>query len=188
MIPCDSPARPALDRRDFLRLSTLAGGGLVLGSFLKFAGTVEAAEISKTVPTGDFTPNAFIRLGLDGSIILIAPRPDSGQGIKTSLPMILAEELEVPWASVTVQMADLNAIYGGQAAGGSTSTPTFYLLLRQLGTAARLMLIEAAAQTWSVPASECVAEAAHVHHRASGKSIPYRDLVAKAATLPVPDP
>ncbi len=188
MIPCENlPTRSALDRRDFLRLSALAGGGLVLGSFLKFAGTTEAAEISKTAPQGDFTPSAFIRLGLDGSITLIAPRPDSGQGIKTSLPMILAEELEVPWTAVTVQMGDLNAAYGSQTSGGSTSTPTFYLQLRQLGTAARLMLIDAAAQTWGVPSSECFAEAAHVHHRASGKSIPYRDLVARAAALPVPE-
>ena len=187
-IETSTSTSPSLDRRGFLRVSALAGGGLVLGSFLKFTGTAEAAEIAKEVPTGDFTPNAFIRLALDGSIILIAPRPDSGQGIKTSLPMILAEELEAPWQSVTVQMADLNAVYGGQTAGGSTSTPTFYLQLRQLGTVARLMLIEAAAQTWGVPATECVAEAAHVHHRGSGKSLPYRELVAKAAALPVPDP
>lgn len=180
-------ALPTLNRRDFLRLSAFTGGGLMLGSFLKLSGNAHAAEIVKIAPNGDFAPNAFIRLGLDGSITLIAPRPDSGQGIKTSLPMILAEELEVPWQSVTVQMADLNPIYGGQTAGGSTSTPTYYLLLRQLGTTARVMLVEAAAQTWGVPASECVAEAASVHHRASKKSLPYRDLVTKAASLPVPD-
>jgi isoquinoline 1-oxidoreductase beta subunit len=178
---------PTLDRRDFLRLTSFAGGGLILGSFLKTSGDLQAAEIAKTAPAGDFTPNAFIRLGLDGSISLIAPRPDSGQGVKTSLPMLLAEDLEAPWQSVTVQMADLNAIYGSQSAGGSTSTPTFYTLLRQLGTTARIMLVEAAAQTWGVPANECVAEAAVVHHRASKRSLAYRDLVAKAATLPVPD-
>jgi isoquinoline 1-oxidoreductase beta subunit len=182
-----APVLPALDRRDFLRLTGLAGGGLVLGSFLKFSGEAHAAEIAKSAPSADFTPNAFIRLGLDGSITLIAPRPDSGQGIKTALPMILAEELEVPWQSVTVQMGDLNPAYGSQTAGGSTSTPTFYLLLRQLGTTARVLLVEAAAQTWGVPAAECYAEAASVHHKPSKKSLPYRDLVAKAATLPVPD-
>jgi len=181
------PTMPELDRRDFLRLTSFAGGGLILGSFLKTSGDLQAAEIAKTAPAGDFTPNAFIRLGLDGSISLIAPRPDSGQGVKTSLPMLLAEDLEAPWQSVTVQMADLNAIYGSQSAGGSTSTPTFYTLLRQLGTTARVMLVEAAAQTWGVPANECVAEAAVVHHRASKRSLAYRDLVAKAATLPVPD-
>jgi isoquinoline 1-oxidoreductase beta subunit len=182
------PTLITLDRRDFIRLTSFAGGGLILGAFLKNSGEAHAAEITKAAPAGDFLPNAFIRLGLDGSITLIAPRPDTGQGIKTALPMVLAEELEVPWQSVTVQMADLNtAVYGSQTAGGSTSTPTFYLLLRQLGTTARVMLIEAAAQTWNVPASECVAEAASVHHRASKKSLPYRDLVAKAATLPVPD-
>ena len=115
------PTIPALDRRDFLRLTSVASGGLILGSFLKTTGDVQAAEIAKTAPAGDFTPNAFIRLGLDGSITLIAPRPDSGQGVKTSLPMLLAEDLEAPWQSVTVQMADLNAIYGSQSAGGSTS-------------------------------------------------------------------
>ncbi|MBC7367135.1 MAG: xanthine dehydrogenase family protein molybdopterin-binding subunit [Undibacterium sp.] len=190
MNPYEAPSLtefPTLDRRDFLRLTSFVGGGLVLGSFLKISGTAHAAEIAKTAPSGDFTPNAYVRLGLDGSITLICPRPDSGQGVKTSLPMILAEDLEVSWQSVTVQMADLNAVYGSQTAGGSTSTPTFYLLLRQLGTTARVMLIDAAAQTWGVPAAECFAEAASVHHKASKKSLPYRDLVAKAATLPVPD-
>jgi len=190
MNPYEAPSLadfPTLDRRDFLRLTSFVGGGLVLGSFLKISGTTHAAEVAKTAPSADFSPNAFIRISIDGAVTLICPRPDSGQGIKTSLPMLLAEDLEVPWQSVTVQMADLNAVYGSQTAGGSTSTPTFYTLLRQLGTTARVMLIEAAAQTWGVPAAECVAEAASVHHKASKKSLPYRDLVAKAATLPVPD-
>ncbi len=185
--PSLSPTPGSLNRRDFLRLAALTGGGLMLGSFFPLTGSATAAEITKPAPTGDFSPSVFIHIGLDGSILLMAPRPDSGQGIKTSLPMLLAEELEVPWESVTVQTADLNPAFGGQTAGGSTSTPTFYQQLRQLGAAARLMLVDAAAQTWGVPASECVAEAAFVHHRASGRSLAYRDLVAKAATLPVPD-
>jgi isoquinoline 1-oxidoreductase beta subunit len=182
-----APTLPTLDRREFLRLTSLVGGGLVLGSFLKSSGEAHAAEVAKTAPAGAFTPSAFVTLGVDGSITLICPRPDSGQGVKTSLPMILAEELEAPWQAVTVQMADLNAVYGNQTAGGSTSTPTFYTQLRQLGATARVMLVDAAAQTWGVPAAECVAEAAAVHHRATKKSIAYRDLVTKAAALAVPD-
>lgn len=182
-----APTLPTLDRRDFLRLTSVVGGGLVLGSFLKSSGAAQAAEVAKTAPAGVFTPSAFVTLGLDGSITLICPRPDSGQGVKTSLPMILAEELEAPWQNVTAQVADLNAVYGNQTAGGSTSTPTFYTQLRQLGATARVMLVDAAAQTWGVPAAECVAEAASVHHKATKKSIAYRELVAKAATLPVPD-
>jgi isoquinoline 1-oxidoreductase beta subunit len=178
-----------LDRRSFLRLSALAGGGLILGFYLRSAGRAGAAEVTKVTGPADgaFAPNAFIRIAPDGSVTIFAARPEIGQGIKTSLPMIVAEELGVDWKSVKVVTAPLDPAYGNQNAGGSTSTPQSYLPLRQAGAVARAMLIAAAAATWGVPVSECYAEDAVVHHRDSGRTLAYGDLVSKAATLPLPD-
>ncbi|HVS52779.1 MAG TPA: xanthine dehydrogenase family protein molybdopterin-binding subunit [Opitutaceae bacterium] len=181
-------SRP-MNRRGFLKLSAIGGGGLVLGFYLKSAGDTSAAEMvnaSAGAPATEFAPNAFIRIAPNGIVTLMSKQPEIGQGIKTSLPMIIAEELEVNWKDVVVQQADLNAIYGNQSAGGSTSTPNNYENFHKLGATARAMLIEAAAQTWNVPASECFAESGAVHHRASGKVLKYGELVAKAATLTPP--
>ena len=175
-----------VDRRSFLKLSALAGGGLVLGFYLKSAGRVLAAEVVKPVAGIEFKPNAFIRIAPDGVVTLVSKQPEIGQGIKTSLPMIIAEELEVNWKDVVIVQGDLDPAYGGQSAGGSRSTPNNYNEFHRLGAAARAMLIEAAAQTWNVPASECYAADSAVHHRPSGKSLKFGELVAKAVTLPVP--
>ena len=180
---------PGIDRRSFLRLSALASGGLVLGIYLKSSDRAAAAEIVKAggLVDGNFAPNAFIRIATDGSVTIYSARPEIGQGIKTSLPMIVAEELGVDWKSVKVESAPLDSEFGSQAAGGSTSTPTSYLPMRRAGATARAMLIQAAADTWGVPASECFAENGAVHHRDTGKALSYGALVSKAATLPVPD-
>ena len=175
-----------VDRRSFLKLSALAGGGLVLGFYLKSAGRVLAAEVVKPVAGIEFKPNAFIRIAPDGVVTLVSKQPEIGQGIKTSLPMIIAEELEVNWKDVVIVQGDLDPAYGGQSAGGSRSTPNNYNEFHRLGAAARAILIEAAAQTWNVPASECYAADSAVHHRPSGKSLKFGELVAKAVTLPVP--
>jgi isoquinoline 1-oxidoreductase beta subunit len=179
-----------MDRRGFLKLSAIGGGGLVLGFYLKSGADASAAELvnaSPGTPAAEFSPNAFIRIAPNGVVTLMSKQPEIGQGIKTSLPMIIAEELEVNWKDVVVQQADLNEqLYGRQSAGGSTSTPSNYDTFHKLGATARAMLIEAAAQTWGVPAGECYAEAGAIHHRSSGKVLKYGELVAKAATLPVP--
>ena len=180
-----------VDRRGFLKLSALAGGGLVLGLYLKSAGRVLGADIvnaSAAPTTGDFKPNAFIRIAPDGVVTLVSKQPEIGQGIKTSLPMIIAEELEVNWKDVVIVQGDLDPAYGNQSAGGSRSTPNNYTEFHRLGATARAMLIEAAAQTWGVPASECYAAGSAVHHRSTDRTLKYGDLVAKAATLPVPEP
>ena len=175
-------------RRDFLKLSALASGGLVLGFYLRSAGRVLGAEgdVVKPMAGVEFKPNAFIRITPDGVVTLVSKQPEIGQGIKTSLPMIIAEELEVNWKDVVVVQGDLNPAYGGQSAGGSRSTPNNYNEFHRLGATARAMLIDAAAQTWSVPAGDCFAADSAVHHRPSGKTLRYGELVAKAATLPVP--
>jgi isoquinoline 1-oxidoreductase beta subunit len=183
-------APPSLDRRGFLKLSALAGGGLVLGFYLGSMRRALGADIVKAgdqLPGGAFRPNAFIRIAPDGAVTIFATRPEIGQGIKTSLPMVVAEELEVDWRSVTVLQAPFDpATFGPQGAGGSTSTPSSYLTMRRVGATARTMLVDAAAQTWAVPADECHAESGAVLHRPTGKKLTYGELAAKAATLPVP--
>ncbi|MCX6952228.1 MAG: molybdopterin-dependent oxidoreductase [Verrucomicrobia bacterium] len=170
-----------VNRRDFLKLTGLAGGGLALAFYIKSAGSASAAEAA-----GDFTPNAFIRITPSGAVTIVSKQPEMGQGVKTSLPMVIAEQLEVPWKQITIEQGDFDEKkYGGQSAGGSSSTPSNYDNFHLVGATARTMLVEAAAQTWGVPASECRAENATVIHK-SGKVLKYGELVAKAATLPVP--
>jgi isoquinoline 1-oxidoreductase beta subunit len=185
-----STSATALDRRSFLRLSALAGGGLVLGFYLRSSARAGAAEISKItgMTDGNFSPNAYIKIGQDGTVTIYSARPEIGQGIKTSLPMVVAEELGVDWKSVKVVSAPLDPEFGNQSAGGSTSTPSSYLNLRRAGATARAMMIAAAAQIWGVPVNECYAQDGEVRQRNSGKSLAFRDLVATAAALPVPDP
>ena len=175
-----------LDRRGFLKFSALASGGLVLGFYLKTGSSVFAAEVVKPAAGAEFKPNAFIRIAPDGVVTLVSKQPEIGQGIKTSLPMIIAEELEVNWKDVVVVQGDLNPVYGSQSAGGSRSTPNNYDEFHRLGATARTMLITAAADTWGVPATDCFAANGAVHHRPDDRTLSYGDLVAKASTLPVP--
>lgn len=177
-----------LDRRGFLRLSALASGGLVLGFYLKPGSSLFGAEVAKPVSGTEFKPNAFIRIAPDGVVTLVSKQPEIGQGIKTSLPMIIAEELGVNWKDVVIVQGDLNPAYGGQSAGGSRSTPNNYDQFHRLGATARTMLVQAAAQTWGVPEAECAADDSMITHVPSGRKLKYAELVAKAATLPVPDP
>lgn len=174
-------------RRDFMRKSVFAGGGLALGIYIQAAETALGQVVkSSSASAGDFTPDAFIRISPDGTVSLISKQPEMGQGVKTSLPMVIAEELEVSWKDVVIVQGDLNSVYGHQSAGGSTSTPTNYEAFRRLGATARTMLVEAAALTWGVPAGECFAADSAVHHRPTKRKLGYGRLAAKAATLPVP--
>lgn len=185
----NTPEFTSIDRRSFLRLSAVAGGGLVLGFYLDSVpglGAAEVLNVNASDASGVFAPNAFIRIATDGAVTIFAHKPEIGQGIKTSLPTIVAEELEVDWHAVTVVTAPLDSAFGSQAAGGSTSTPSSYMNLRRAGATARTLLVEAAAKTWSVAASECRAEKGRVFHDDSKRSLSYGELVAKAATLPVP--
>jgi len=179
-----SPA-PTLDRRSFIKVGALAGGGLVIGTYLRFGGSSALAQ-TPPAASANFAPNAFIRIAPDGAVSLIAPNSEMGQGAKTALPMILAEELDVPWDRVTITQGDLNPAYGRQAAVGSGSTPGNYGPLRQAGATARTLLVAAAAQTWGVSASECTTENGAVLHGASNRRLTYGELAAKAATLPPP--
>lgn len=175
-----------LDRRNFLKISALAGGGVLLAAWVPFGTSKE--EEQAALLFNDFTPNAYIRITADNKITIIAKNPECGQGIKTMLPMIIADELDVPWASVTVEqaMAD-QAKYGQQFAGGSTATPSNWDPMRRVGAVGRQMMIAAAAQKWSVPASEITTDAGTAMHAKSGKKATYGELASIAATLTAPD-
>lgn len=168
-----------LDRRNFFRISALAGGGFLLGTW-----NGEAAEAAAAT----FSPNAFIRITPQGLVTILSKNPEIGQGIKTSLPMIIAEELEVPWEKVTVEQAPVDqAAFGHQMAGGSMSTPSNYDRLRRMGAIARTMLVQAGADEWKVPVEECEAVAGEVVHKPTGRKLSYGALADAASKLPVPD-
>jgi isoquinoline 1-oxidoreductase beta subunit len=174
---------PRIDRRHFIKVSALAGGGLLIGTYVHL-GELDAAE-----PLGaaaDFAPNAFISISSSGAVSLIAPNSEMGQGVKTSLPMIVAEELDVAWEQVTITQGDLNPAYGRQTSVGSQSTPSNFMPLRRAGAAARAMLVEAAAETWNVPVTECTTDRGVVMHAASNRRATYGELATKAAARTPP--
>jgi isoquinoline 1-oxidoreductase beta subunit len=179
-----TPDSPLIDRRHFIKVSALAGGGLLIGTYVRL-GELGAAE-PLAAPAADFTPNAFISISPSGAVSIIAPNSEMGQGVKTSLPMIVAEELDVAWAQVTITQGDLNPAYGRQTSVGSQSTPTNFAPLRRAGATARAVLVQAAAQTWGVPAGECTTEGGTVIHRASNRRATYGELATKAASLTPP--
>ena len=174
-----------IDRRCFFRVTALAGGGMLLGSYVD-----PVAEVfgQRARPGETFVPQAFIRITSDGAVTIIAKNPEAGQGVKTMLPMLIAEELDVDWHDVTLEQADLDVSkYGRQRAGGSSATPVNWDPLRQVGAAVRQMLIAAAAQTWGVPPAECDTSSGRVLHRPSGRALGYGELAATAATLTPPE-
>jgi isoquinoline 1-oxidoreductase beta subunit len=185
--PIESAERPAAlensphtSRRDFLKLGAAAGASLLLAFHWPPAGVSAAA-------TDAFAPNAFVEITPAGAIRLVAARSEMGQGVRTSLVMILAEELDADWSRVTVLQGDWDmAKYGDQTTGGSMSVRSSWDPLRQAGATARAMLISAAAATWQVSVEECTTRDSVVYHEKSNRQISYGDLVPKAAALPVP--
>lgn len=168
-------------RRNFLKVSALSGGGMLI-SFSLFNLQAEAKPLEEMV----FAPNAYIKIGADGTIVLLSPNPEIGQGVKTSLPMIIAEELGVDWKKIKVELAPLHSQMGRQTAGGSGSVRGRFTELRTVGATAREMLTTAAAQQWNVPVTECTVENGEVIHKASGKKLSYAALASAAAKLEVP--
>jgi isoquinoline 1-oxidoreductase beta subunit len=181
-----STADPAeLSRRTFLSVSAVAGGGMLLSvSVPGFAGAASSGG-----EAGDAgILNAYISIARDGIITIQSKCPEIGQGIKTSLPMVVADELDADWKDVRTEQAPVDPrLYGAQFAGGSFSTPMNWDPLRRAGAAGRAMLVTAAAQQWGVPAAECTTSAGKVLHKTSGKSLGYGKLAEAAARVTAPD-
>jgi isoquinoline 1-oxidoreductase beta subunit len=178
-----------LDRREFLRASAAVGGGLLISLYVP---ELELARAQSPATGGKvFAPNAFVRIGTDEIVTVIANHSEMGQGVYTSLPMLLNEELEADWSKVRVEPAPVDAAYnhtafGIQMTGGSTTTTSEWERYRKMGAAARVMLVQAAAQQWNVPADSCHVEKGVVIHAASGKKASYGSLANAAAAIPVP--
>lgn len=177
-------------RRDFLKGSAALVGGLVIGFYLPMrSGRAYAADAP---PKQVFPPNAFIRIAPDDSITIVVNKSEMGQGVYTSLPMLIAEELEADWSRIKVESAPVAAVYnhtgfGMQMTGGSSSIPSSWEQLRRVGASARILLIRAAAQQWGVPEKECRAENSLVMHAKSGNKASYGKLADAASLLPLPD-
>ena len=177
----------AMDRRTFLRQSTAAASGLVVA--LQLPGRSDAA--ATTAASGTFSPNAFIRIGTDNRVTIVVSMAEMGQGVRTALPMILAEELDADWASVHVEQAPVDAVYNNplfhmQGTGGSSSVRAFYTPLRTAGAAARAMLVQAAANRWHVSGSDCHPVAGH-GLGPKGERLSYGELALDAAQLSPPE-
>jgi isoquinoline 1-oxidoreductase subunit beta len=173
----------SVSRRAFIGASAAVGGGLLLD--LSIPGDAFAQS---SAPEAAATLNAYIQIAPDGVVTIAAKNPEIGQGVKTTLPMLVAEELDVAWKDVRTEMAEINAAkYGPQFAGGSLSTPFNWDPLRRAGAAGRQMLVTAAAKTWRVPAEECTTADGVVYHEKSGKKATYGQLADEAAKVPPPD-
>jgi isoquinoline 1-oxidoreductase subunit beta len=165
-----------LSRREFVAIGAAAGTGLVIGFYLPHKNST--AEV--------FSPNAYLRITPDNRVTIVCARSEMGQGVRTALPMILAEELEADWKQIEIEQAGASTLYGDQTTGGSASVRSTWDPMRKAGAQAREMLISAAALTWGVPRSSCVAESGRIKHAASNRRLTYGELAGKAATLPIP--
>ncbi len=177
----------SVSRREFLKAGAVAGAGLTIAIALP-----SCAPGPDKVVTTPLKPNAWIRVSSDGAVTLVVDRSEMGQGVYTALPMLLAEELDVPWTAVRVEQAGAgkeyyNSIFPSQVTGGSTSVASAWLPLREAGAKARAMLVSAAATAWAVDAGECSTENGVVTHGPSRRRLKYGELAERAAALPVPE-
>ncbi|PYU04539.1 MAG: twin-arginine translocation pathway signal protein [Acidobacteria bacterium] len=179
----------SLGRREFLKTTATIGGGLCIAAYVPELGA-GARELA-AAGAGVFAPNAFVRIAPDETVTVIANHSEMGQGIYTSLPMLLNEELEADWSKIKVEAAPVDAAYnhtvfGVQMTGGSTTTPSEWERFRKMGAMARLMLIDAAAQKWNVPAASCHVAKGVVIHTTSGRKATYGSLADAASQLKPP--
>ncbi len=177
-------------RRDFLKGAAAAGGGLLLGfDWLSTSGFRTAGAMPTSAATADaaINFNSYLAISPQGVVTIFSPNPEIGQGIKTAFPIIVAEDLDVDWAQVKVMQSPLdNTKFERQLTGGSGAIKHSWQRLRKAGATARQMLVNAAAQRWNVPATECTTASGIVFHKASNRQLGYGDLATDAAKLPVP--
>src|SRR5439155_16319194 len=177
-----------LSRRTFLKVSAAAGGALVVGGYLPGLRDVDTA----TAAAGLFEPNVWVKIGSDDRVTIMLSQLEMGQGVMTSMPMLVAEELDVDWTKIKTEWTPADPKFGNpnfrgaQLTAGSNSVLGMWKLLREAGGTARAMLVTAAAETWGVAANTCSTEKGEVVHKASGRRLRYGSLVDKAAALPVP--
>ncbi len=172
-----------VSRREFMKICPGAGAALVLGFYL-----APSSGVAETVAESSqsFAPNAFLRIDGTGAITVWVNKSEMGQGVRTALPMLVAEELEADWSSIRVEQAWLHPRFGNLDTGGSESVVTSWEPLRRAGATAREMLLTAAAQTWGVDKASCHARNGEVIHEPSGKRLKYGKLAVTATRLPIP--
>lgn len=180
-------SHPTQTRREFLETSAALGASLLIGFYLPGVERRASPSPGRAPGAVTFKPNAWLEVHADGAVTIWTGRSEMGQGVKTAMPMIVAEELEADWGAVRVLQADASPAYGNQVTVGSRSVQSGWDPLRKAGAAAREMLISAAALTWGVPREACRAERGVVRHASSGRQLPYGHLAERAASLPVPE-
>lgn len=180
--------KTSYNRRSFLKSSLAAGGGLMIGfSWIASACSSDTPK-GMVIPDEWFEINAYLKIGENGVVTILSPNPEIGQNVKTSMPMIVAEELDVDWKNVIVEQAPLDTSkYTRQLAGGSDSIRTTWSALRTAGATARAMLREAAAKAWDVPVNEITTEKGVIYHNGTGKKAGYGEFASAAVTIPMPD-
>lgn len=180
--------KTSIGRRSFLKSTALAGGGMMLGfSWFASCQSKTAKEVL-AMPDEWFEINAFLKIGDNGLATIYTPNPEFGQNVRTSMPMLVAEELDMDWSNVLVEQAPFHpSKYGFQFTGGSQGIRNRWEPLRMAGATAKHMLKEAAAQAWQVPVEEVTAASGILHHKASGKSAGYGEMASAAAKVPVPE-
>ena len=171
------------NRRSFLKVSAAGGAGLML----QFSWLRGLAQDNKPAEEA-FDLNAYIRINTDGTVTIFSPNPEIGQNVKTSMPLIVAEELDVAWDQVHVEQAPLNTDkYQGQIAGGSQSIRRGWDGLRMAGASARHLFLAAAAKKWDVPIEDLITEDGQVKHLPTNQFVAYQDLIQDALMIPVPE-
>lgn len=183
-----------INRRDFLKVSAAAGAGLVIGIYLPGCRGEDTVAPGPT-PTGtsepeaterltiEVQPSAYLRIDSNGVVTVTVHKPEVGQGVRTALPMIIAEELGVDWKAIRLEQAPADGRYGNQVTGGSLSVSDSYPILRRAGAMARALLVAAAAELWDVESESCYAENGEVIHESGDRRLPFGDLVESAADL-----
>ncbi|MBK5192325.1 MAG: xanthine dehydrogenase family protein molybdopterin-binding subunit, partial [Flavobacteriaceae bacterium] len=186
-----STVKTGMGRRSFIKNISLAGGGLLIGfNWLacKRAAQEGGKEMALQMPDEWFEMNGYLKIGDNGIVTIYSPNPETGQNVKTSMPMIVAEELDVDWNNVIVEQAPLNTdVFTRQLAGGSQSIRQGWEPLRMAGATARQMLLTAAASQWEVPVSELSVENGIIKHTGSDRSIGYGEIAKAAAHVEVPE-
>ena len=176
--------KTVINRRDFLKVVSTTGAGLIIGFHLPFKNKLRAATLQAAI---QFKPNAWITVHPDNMVTIAVAESEMGQGVWTSLPMIIAEEMELDWSKIQVIQAPVDKDrFGKQGTGGSASVRSSWEKLRKAGAVAKEMLLTAAAREWSVPRGDCYGENGFILNRTSGKKLSYGDLAEKAAILDIP--